>query len=194
MNALERIKLFAMSLQMLERDLSDIEKKYEIDLGRSVEQEATGKDEEYYPQFDQSIRDEAAGMAAHYELFYCLENSLRALIIEKMQSQFGATWWDQKVPEPVRREAEANRKRELDMGVTRRSLDLIDYTTFGQLGDIVRPNWETFADTFNSPSAFNKIMTSLNQLRAPIAHCSPLARDEIVRLQLTLKDWFRLMS
>jgi hypothetical protein len=137
MNALERIKLFAMSLQMLERDLSDIEKKYEIDLGRSVEPETTGKDEEYYPQFDQSIRNEAAGMAAHYELFYCLENSLRALIIEKMQSQFGATWWDQKVPEPVRREAEANRKRELDMGVTRRSLDLIDYTTFGQLGDIV---------------------------------------------------------
>ena len=38
------------------------------------------------------------------------------------------------------------------------------------------------------------IMTSLNTLRAPIAHCSPLAEDEVVRFQLTVKDWFRLME
>ncbi len=37
-------------------------------------------------------------------------------------------------------------------------------------------------------------MTSLNMLRAPIAHCCPLAEDEIVRLRLTVKDWFRLME
>lgn len=37
-------------------------------------------------------------------------------------------------------------------------------------------------------------MNSLNLLRGPIAHCSPLAEDEVVRLKLTLKDWFRLME
>ena len=37
-------------------------------------------------------------------------------------------------------------------------------------------------------------MTSLNQLRGPIAHCSPLAEDEVVRLELTVKDWSRLME
>ena len=31
-------------------------------------------------------------------------------------------------------------------------------------------------------------------LRGPIAHCSMLAEDEIVRLKLTVKDWFRLMG
>jgi hypothetical protein len=194
MNALERVKLFAMSLQMLDQDLADIENKYAIDLGLSVKEETNDKDEEYYPQFDQAVRNEASEMAAHYELFYCLENSLRGLICEKMEAQYGAAWWDQQVPETVRKEASDNRKRELDMGVTRRSVDDIDYVTFGQLGDVVRSNWQTFADTFNSQSAFSRIMTSLNQLRAPIAHCSPLADDEIVRLRLTLRDWFRLMS
>jgi Family of unknown function (DUF5343) len=37
-------------------------------------------------------------------------------------------------------------------------------------------------------------MTSLNVLRGPIAHCCPLAEDEVARLRLALKDWFRLME
>jgi hypothetical protein len=37
-------------------------------------------------------------------------------------------------------------------------------------------------------------MASLNTLRAPIAHCSPLGEDEVVRLQLAVRDWFRLQE
>ena len=85
-------------------------------------------------------------------------------------------------------------KRELESGVTARSLEKIDYTSFGELGDIVRANWTIFVDTFNNEKAFNKVMHNLNLLRGPIAHCCPLAEDEIVRLQLTIGDWFRLMS
>lgn len=58
----------------------------------------------------------------------------------------------------------------------------------------MRNNWESFDAMFSSQKAFTKIMTSLNMLRGPIAHCCPLAEDEIVRLTLTVKDWFRLME
>jgi len=37
-------------------------------------------------------------------------------------------------------------------------------------------------------------MANLNTLRGPIAHCSPLAPDEVLRLQLTVRDWFRLQE
>jgi hypothetical protein len=70
----------------------------------------------------------------------------------------------------------------------------IDYTNFGELGEIVRNNWEHFDTIFSSMKAFSKIMTSLNMLRGPIAHCCPLSEDEVVRLQLTVRDWFRLME
>ena len=70
----------------------------------------------------------------------------------------------------------------------------IDFSTFGELGEIVRSNWESFDAIFTSEKAFSKIMTSLNMLRNPIAHCCPMAEDEIIRLRLTLKDWFRLME
>lgn len=84
--------------------------------------------------------------------------------------------------------------READTGYTRRSEDKIDYTTFGELRQIVKLNWDAFSDKFRSINAFNNIMITLNTLRVPIAHCTPFAEDEIIRLELTVKDWFRLIN
>jgi hypothetical protein len=39
-----------------------------------------------------------------------------------------------------------------------------------------------------------KVMSTLNTLRGPIAHCSPLAQDEVVRLKPAVRAWFRLME
>lgn len=33
-----------------------------------------------------------------------------------------------------------------------------------------------------------------NLLRGLIAHCEELSEDEVLRLRLTLADWFRLMG
>lgn len=187
----DRIKLFGFSHPTLERELDKVEAKLKIDLGRK---ELDSKDEDYYPQFAQSLRTEAADMGEHYELFYCLERSIRKLVAETLEAQHGTTWWTKAVPEPIRENAKANVQREIDSGVTVRSEYEIDYTTFGELGEIVRSNWPSFDAIFSSQKAFTKIMTSLNMLRGPIAHCCPLAEDEIVRLKLTLRDWFRLME
>lgn len=188
----DRIRLFGLSGIALERELDKLEERLPVDLGRQFGQD--DKDEDYYPQFAQSLRDEATRMGQHYEVFYCLEVSIRRLIAETLEAAHGKTWWATAVPQQVRENAQANMQRELDSAVTVRSEHEIDYTTFGELGEIVRTNWSSFDAIFSSQKAFTKIMTSLNMLRGPIAHCCPLAEDEVVRLQLTVKDWFRLME
>lgn len=193
MNAESQIKLFAMSHQMVERELDRVEKNKRINLNRSSDA-IDDRDDTFYPQFDEIVRQEAASMAAHYEVFYCLEKSIRSIICGVLKEKHGLNWWDEKVPDSVKSEVTINMKREVDSAVTPRSSDEIDYTTFGQLGDIVRKNWNDFVDTFNSQKAFNKVMGSLNTLRGPIAHCSPLPPNEVVRLKMTVEDWFRLMS
>ncbi|MBX8469726.1 hypothetical protein K5E37_11810 [Pseudomonas sp. RIT778] len=192
----DKIKVFAFSHQMVERALDGVEKGLQIDLLRTDLSERAGdKDQDYYPQFTMDIRSEAKEMAVHYELFYCLEVSIRTLIKDKMKSELGSDWWNlSEIPEPIKKNVKDNIQRELDSSFTQRSDDELDYTTFGELGDIVRKNWIHFADIFYSEKAFNRVMNSLNLLRGPIAHCSPLAEDEVVRLKLTLKDWFRLME
>ena len=191
MNREARIKLFGMSHALLERDLDKLEARLKIDLQRQINEE---KDQEYYPQFDHALRLEAAQMAKHYELFYCLERSIRRLVAETLQSENGENWWENCVPQGIKQNVKSNMQREIDSGMTLRSEEEIDFTTFGELGEIVRANWDRFDAFFSSQIAFTKIMTSLNMLRGPIGHCCPLAEDEVVRLQLTLKDWFRLME
>lgn len=189
----EKIKLFGMSQLLTERDLDRVEEKLGVDLNRGMGQ-LDDRDDNYYPQFSEAVRREAAAMAAHYEIFYCLEKSIRELVCERLEAERGASWWSAAVPQSVRDNVQKNMQREQESGVTARSTREIDYTTFGELGEIVRANWQTFSDTFNNEKAFTKIMGNLNLLRGPIAHCSPLADDEVVRLRLTLKDWFRLME
>lgn len=192
----DKIKIFVFSNQMAERALDGVEKGLQLDLKRDLGAgDMDEKDQDYYPQFTQSIRSQARDMAIHYELFYCLEVSIRTLVKEKLKSELGANWWSAaEVPDSIKKNVKDNIQREIDSSFTQRSDDELDYTTFGELGEIVRKNWGHFGDIFDSEKAFNRVMNSLNLLRGPIAHCSPLAEDEVVRLKLTLRDWFRLME
>lgn len=190
----EQVKLFTMSNQFLENDLDRIERELAIDLGRG-HLRVLEQDQDYYPQLDRAIRQEAKSMSAHYEIFYSLEKSIRSLIAETLEAAEPADWWQSgRVPPRVRQDAEGRMQREIDTGMTPRSSEPIDFTTFGELGEIIRANWDVFGGLFNSQKAVERVMANLNTLRGPIAHCSPLAEDEIVRLRLSVRDWFRLME
>ena len=195
MNSEHQLKLFHLSYSMIHAELDSVEKQYGIDLGRRQSKEGTtDQDQGYYLQFASAVRKEAASMAEHYQLFYCLENSIRELVSTQLQSAHGADWWNKAVPDQIKRDVADNIKKEQEAGVTLRSLDTIDYTTFGQLSNIIDSQWEAFDDTLNNRKAAVRILAALNLLRAPIAHCAPLAEDEVVRLRLAFADWFRLMS
>jgi len=190
----KNIKEFAMTNLLIESSLVEIEQEYEINLGRKKATEFVDKDEQYYPQFSEKIRHEAAQMSQHYEMFYCLEQSIRDLISNRLFEEKGANWWENTVPDPIKAEVERRIQTEIEQGVTQRSEKHIDYSTFGELSQIIEKNWELFDDTFTNLRAVKRVLSLLNTIRAPIAHCCPLAEDEVGRLQLSVKDWFRLMT
>jgi len=190
----EEIKLFAISNQLLENDLDRIEREYTIDLGRGHDR-TIEQDQDYYPQIDRAVRQEASSMSKHYEIFYSLENSIRSLISETLEEAEAGEWWESgRVPEKIKTDADARMSREVDTGITPRSPEPIDFTNFGELGEIIRANRDVFGSMFPSQKAVERVLASLNTLRGPIAHCSPLAEDEVVRLRLSVRDWFRLME
>lgn len=189
------LKLFGMSNQLLHHELDKVERTYDLILGHKLDL-PTEQDETYYPQFGAQVRVRAKQMAHHYETFYCLEVTIRTLITEMLEDKAGATWWENPdiVPKVVQDGVKARVQKELDSGISRRSDDEIDYTNFGELGEIIKKNWDTFGSIFNSPKGVERVLSSLNTLRGPIAHCSTLAEDEVVRLRLSVRDWFRLME
>jgi hypothetical protein len=187
------LKHFGMTSRLIEHELDQIETQFSIDLKRG-HRNTIDVDQSYYPQIEQDIRAEAASMAPHYEMFYSLEKTVRRLVVDTLSTADPSWWVSVRIPANLRKEVEDRKKREIDSGITPRSDEPIDFCTFGELGEIIKTNWDLFAPTFSSIKAVERVMANLNTLRGPIAHCSPLAPDEIVRLQLTVKDWFRLMD
>jgi len=196
-----RSSLFAQHIQLLRSgsdgqplETSHLEKQLGIDLGLQppkTTEDITG----YYPQFEERLRREASAMARHYELFYCLENAIRSLITETMQESAGADWWESgKIPESVKKEVADRIKRDIDSGMTRRSDSAIDYTNFGELSVVIVSNWDLFGTIFSSKRAVERVMSNLNLLRSPIAHCCPISEDEATRLELSVRDWFRMIG
>jgi hypothetical protein len=193
MNREHALKLFGLNNLVIEADLRRVASEHKIDLRSRAEQPAAAE-QAYYPQFSERLRSEAGSMAMHYAIFYCLENSIRELIVERLEEVHGADWWANSVPEAVRQSCDKNQKKEQQSGITPRSQDMIDYSNFGELGEIIKANWSIFGDTFRDMRALERILGNLNTLRAPIAHCKALAEDEVTRLHLSLRDWFRQME
>jgi len=185
------IKYFGLNNVGLENDLRRVAREKKVKLRPS---RTKSNRDAYYPQITEQIRHDAAMMAKHYELFYCLETSIRDLIRARLMEADKDNWWERFVVQFIRDNATANKKKATESGVTPRSDDWLSYTNFGELGQIIANNWDLFSDMFSDPRAVRDTITRLNTLRAPIAHCSMLAEDEVLRLKLSLRDWFRLME
>jgi hypothetical protein len=104
-------------------------------------------------------------MAEHYELFYCLETSIRDLIRARLMEADKENWWDRFVVQFIRDHAAANKKKETESGVTPRSDDWLSYANFGELGQIIANNWDLFSDMFSDPKAVCDTITRLSGRR-----------------------------
>jgi len=107
-DTLSKIKLFSLANSLTENELDKIESEFDIDLGRNEKKEIQYKS--FYLQFSSDYRKEARTMAKHYEVFYCLEKSIRSLVVELMEEKYGGDWWNN-VKEDIRKNVDINIKR-----------------------------------------------------------------------------------
>lgn len=147
-------------------------------------------------QVDAAIRRNADRMAEFYKIFYILENDIRNLVEEALLDAMGDSWWDSATPQVIRENVRRIMERETDEGLIIRSDREIEYTNFGELGEIIKANWQVFAGIFSSTNivGVQRVIKKLNLARGPIAHCNLLGEDEVVRLKLTVRDWYKLMG
>lgn len=85
MNFNDRIKLFGMQNLILENDLADIEQNG-IEIGHSKTVEERGVID--IEIFETDIRKQAKQMVDLYYLLFCLENSIRKLIAERLKVKY----------------------------------------------------------------------------------------------------------
>lgn len=191
---LDKIRAFGMTGFQIRDDITKIERADSIRLIPRPRAEKVRK-LEGYDQFEGSIRRDAAMMSEYYEIFYCLEVSIRQLVENILEEAEGINWWNSsRVPDDFRSYVQKLQSDEANTEITTRSDRNIDYLTFGQLGKLITDNFDVFNAVLSSKRAVDRIMSQLNLLRNPIAHCGVLADDEKERLELTVRDWFRMRS
>lgn len=195
MNTNHQIELFLLKCAPIRAELNSILSSHDPALG--AEEAGLAADEimkEYSAQIGLDLRRQAGRMAEYYRIFYMLENYIRDFVNTVMTEAVGEEWWDTDVPDNIKDAARRSRERELHSGVTPRSDENIQYITFGELMGIMSANWSHFAGIFPSPKGLENVMGRLNTLRGPIMHCGELAEDEVLRLKLSVRDWFDLSS
>ena len=187
------VELFVLKCAVIEAGLRTTLAEYDTGQQTGLSHADNEQLEPFIKQFDLANRKNAAHMSRYYEIFYLLETTSAASSLKP--------WKPRTVRNggilafrPVCLKRYGSREREAQAAVSVRSEDDIDYTTFGQLGDIIRANWSDFAGMLSNQSAVSRVMAALNMLRGTIAHCGVLAEDEVDRLKLAIRDWFRVLE
>jgi len=194
---MDEIELFILKAGATNAQLYQSLQAPDVAVVRSEIEHATDRlVEGHLEQVDANIRRNADRMAEFYKIFYILENDIRNLVEETLNDAIGEGWWDSAVPQAVKDGVKRNIERESDEGLIARSDREIDYTNFGELGEIIKANWNSFAGIFanTTVNGVQRVIKKLNLARGPIAHCNLLAEDEVVRLKLTVRDWYKLMA
>lgn len=143
-------------------------------------------------EFPSRLLNAAGRMASVFVLFFCIENSARELITQRLAERYGSSWWDQKVPQRIREVVEKLRASEsVHRYHTARSSEMIGYTMFGQLEQIIVSNWDDFKDIFNQQSWISSRFSDLEKSRNIIMHTGVLAEYEIERVEMIVRDWVR---
>lgn len=192
-SAEDSVNLFTLNSMLIETDLRSVQKQISEDIGHS-ETNNESDVANHLTSLPSELKAEAKAMAGHYVSFYCLENYMRQIIEELMNETYESDWWSKKIPDQLVQSAKKNRENEEKSGVTPRSEGWLNYLTFGELSEVIKHNWKgCFEQMFSDLNAVQRIMSDLNRLRGPIAHCCLLPEDEIGRLELAVKDLMRQM-
>ena len=189
-----KVELFILKSAALRSDLNATFRKLGLNSSKSkLERETDGLIEPYLGQVSSSLIAQSDSMSEFYRLFYILEVEMRRFVNDVLE-QAGEGWWDTRVPQSVKDNAKKAREREENEGLSPRSDDMIDYTTLGELGEIIRENWDLFQGLLTgvSKNRVLRVVNRLNLARGPIAHCGLLEEDDIVRLKLSIRDWYKL--
>lgn len=190
-NFAKKLELLAFKNLMLETDLIELEEN-----GIDIQHIDTISRKEIVDTdlFEHDILASARKMARFYVYYYAFENSIRSLISGRLEERHGINWWELKAPDGVKANVKKHQNNELDTAMAIRSEDPLYYTNFGELIDIINANWEDFSDTIRSRKAMQSVISQFGKIRNVIAHSCELEEDDIFRLKLLIKDWFRIQS
>lgn len=141
--------------------------------------------------FAPPVRRAAISALPAYIAFFCLENSVRELVMERFSEVHGSNWWSLASTSIRDKVVKRQEKEGKERWHTRRGEHEIYYTDFGDLKSLIVNNFADFEDLFPDQNWISTRLDELEASRNIIAHSNVLDEREMQRITLYLNDWVR---
>ncbi|HEY7315063.1 MAG TPA: Swt1 family HEPN domain-containing protein [Gemmataceae bacterium] len=140
---------------------------------------------------DADMLADAQRMSIVYTAIHAFENMVRKFVIKAMAEVEGDAWWT-KVPDRIqksvksRMEADAKFRWHGARGGTE-----INYCDFGDLSSIIVTNWKVFEPVVAEMEWAKTVLNALEKSRNIVMHGGVLAKEDIERVGMNIRDWIR---
>lgn len=189
MNSKKKLKEFIFNGLLVEDSLNSLEETgISIKAGQKLQNVSRIEETDFSPK----IVYDGIKMSSIFTVFFCLENSVRELINERLSERHGPAWWNEKIPNKIKENVEKLKEKESHNRYhTQRSASSLGYTFFGQLCQIIIANWDDFSDLIPDQHWINSRFNDLEMSRNIIMHTGVLPDIEIERIESICRDWLR---
>jgi len=140
---------------------------------------------------DADLIAEGQRMSVVYAAIHAFENAVRTLVVKAMSEEHGAAWWE-KVPERIRKTSKSRMEEDAKFrwhGA--RGSSEINYCDFGDLSSIIVTNWDVFDDLLGSMEWAKATLNSLEKSRNIVMHGGSVAKEDVERIGMNIRDWIR---
>jgi len=129
-------------------------------------------------------------MTQVYFRLYLFESKLKRLVESILSQADRDGWFEHYVPEPVRKEAARKRAEE---GMAKfhaaRGSEKLAYLSISDLRRVVEANWVLFESRlYQKDWALGKL-EELRLTRNAMAHMGDVSDDDLIRIDVILRDW-----
>lgn len=146
------------------------------------------RDQDLYAAVPGSIREGSIQMQRWFRMLYIFENVLREFITTRFIELKGDDWFEacstSAMKSKVKDRKEKEEKSQWHVGRNQHPLYYLD---FGDLGNLIKNNWDVFKDFFEQTWILSRI-DEAEKTRNVIAHTNILSAEEGQRLEMYLRD------
>lgn len=139
-----------------------------------------------------AVRSGSLVMQRSYRLLFVLENLVREFVQEVLEEIDKEDWFNKRASRDMKKKVEdrksAESKNNWHAG---RHAHPIYYLDFGDLALLIQSHWETFKGLLPTQSWVVSRLNDAEKSRNVIAHTNLLSDEEVVRLEMHVRDWVR---
>ena len=144
-----------------------------------------------FDMLDQDFLSEAQRMSIIYTAIHAFENMVRELVKKAMAEAHGEAWWS-KVPDRIQKKVISRTEEDAKFrwhGT--RGASEITYCDFGDFSSIIVTNWNEFENVLSDMEWTKAVLSTLEKSRNIVMHGGMLAKEDVERIGMNIRDWIR---